>query len=490
MSSRTAVRGHGTAVRALGKGRVYRNLLRRIRATTAQITVIGLGNVGLPTAVVFANAGYRVLGVDVREEVVQAIAGSQVAVGEPGLGKLLDQALRTDRLRLTTNVAEATRLADVIIVCVQTPVTKSRKPDLAYLGSACEVIGANLSPGRLLVIESTVPPGTTDQMVAKILERRSGLKCGTDFWLAHCPERIAPGNGINEFIRTTRVVGGIDASSSQAATELFRKVTQGEVLTTRSVNAEVAKLAENTFRAVNIAFANELALLCESIGVDVSEVIRLTNSHPRVKIHSPGPGVGGPCIPKDQNLLIHAANNTGVDLKVVRAARLVNEQMPRHVCALVFGALKHAGKRNGRPKVCVLGTAYKAGVSSGRYSPAEKVIKELVQSGADVVVHDPHCEETFGAKRVASLSEAARGADCVVILTEHEEYKRIDLPTLRDLMDGRAAIVDARRILSPAQVRGSGILYLGLGLGHGDHGTAIPWTSAKRERSGVRRPSP
>lgn len=485
MSIRTEVRGQGAAARGPRRDSVYRKLLRRIRANTAQITVVGLGQVGLPTAVLFANAGYGVVGVDAREELVQAIASSKLPFGEPGIENLLERVLGTGKLRLATSVAEATRIADVIIVCVQTPVTETREPDLAYLRNACEVLGSNLAPGRLVVIESTVPPGTTDGMVAKILEKRSGLKCGTGFWLAHCPERIAPGNGIDEFTRTTRVVGGVDTWSSQAATDLFRRVTQGEVITTRSVSAEVAKLAENTFRSVNIAFANELAVLCEAVGVDVAEVIRLANSHPRVNIHNPGPGVGGPCIPKDPSLLIYAAKEEGLDLKVVRAAQLVNETMPRHVSELVLSALEHVGKRNGRPKVCILGTAYKAGVSSAQHSPAEKVIKELMRWGADVVVYDPHCEETFGARKAESLSNAARGADCVVILTDHDEYRAIDLSVLRGLINGRAVIVDARRILNPREVTKSGIFYVGVGLGYRDHLDGFNRNPGKHPRSGA-----
>jgi len=345
-------------------------------------------------------------------------------------------------------------------------------------------LGASLSRGRLVVIESTVPPMTTHGLVAKILEERSGLKCGQDFWLAHCPERMAPGNGLREFNSTARIVGGVDAASSQAAADLFRRVTQGEVIVTRAVSAETAKLAENTFRAVNIAFANELALLCESTGVDVAEVIRLANSHPRVRIHNPGPGVGGPCIPKDPSLLIYAAKKKGLDLEVVLAARRVNERMPQHVSRLVLRALRHVGRRNGRPKICVLGTAYKAGVSSARFSPAEKVIKAIAGRGADVVVFDPHCEETFGARRAKTIREAAKGADCIVILTDHDEYKRIDLSVLKDLMNRRAVIVDARRILDPAQVTECGISYIALGRGVGEHAGDIRPTSGRREGSG------
>jgi UDP-N-acetyl-D-mannosaminuronic acid dehydrogenase len=465
LSIRTEVATPKTAAHSRRGVSVFRELLRKIRASTARVAVIGLGHVGLPTAVVFASAGYEVVGVDAKEELVQAIGSSRIPFDEPGIKERLTMALNTGKLQLTTDVANGTRLADIIIVCVQTPVTESREPDLSYLRNACELLGSGLSPGRLVVIESTVPPGATDGLVAKILEKQSGLKCGTDFWLAHCPERLAPGNGIDDFTRTTRVVGGVDAKSSRAATDLFKRVTQGDVIGTGSASAEVAKLAENTFRSVNIAFANELALLCEGIGVDVAEVIRLANSHPRVNIHNPGPGVGGPCIPKDPNLLIYAAKKEGVSLDVVCAARLVNEGMPAHVSELVLRALEHVGNQNGRPKVCVLGTAYKAGISSAWYSPAEKVIKEVAKRSVDVVVYDPYCDETFGALKAHSLHDAVRGADCVVLLTDHDEFRRLDLPALRRLMNRHAVIVDTRRMLNPAQVRGSGIPYIGVGFG-------------------------
>lgn len=469
MSLRTDIREGGAAVHVFEESNAYSHLLGRIRANTAQITVIGLGHVGLPTAVLFADAGYSVVGVDAREELVRAIVSSKYPFDEPAIENLVEKALRTGRLRLTTSVAEATKLADIIIVCVQTPVTEARQPDLTYLTDACEMLGSGLAPGRLVVIESTVPPGTTGNVVAKILEKRSNLKCGTDFWLAHCPERMAPGNGIYEFTKMTRVVGGVDERSSQAATDLFRKVTQGEVISTGSASAEVAKLAENTFRSVNIAFANELALLCERVGLDVIEVIRLANSHPRVNIHAPGPGVGGPCIPKDPSLLIRAGEDARLDLRLVRTARLINEQMPEHVCELIFRTWDRIGRENGKPKVCILGTAYKAGVGNARYSPAKKVIEEIVQWGADVVVYDPYCQETFGARRAANLSEAVKDAGCVVILTDHDEYRKVDLNALRELMRRPAVIVDTKRILSPAEVTRLGLVYVGLGLGDGDH---------------------
>ena len=466
MSTPVAVRRRVVAGRHSGMG-MHADLLRKIREGRARIAVVGLGHVGLPTAVLFAEAGYPVAGVDAREDLVQAIASGRLQHDEPTIAERLGNVIEKGSLRVTTGLPAAAQQADVVIICVQTPVTKNRTPNMRFLRSACDVLGANLCPGQLVVIESTVPPGTTHDMVAKLLERRSGLKCGTEFWLAHCPERMAPGNGLNELATNPRLIGGVDDPSTQAASVLFGKVTKAEVMTTTAGVAEVAKLAENTYRAVNIAFANELALLCEGIGVNVADVIRLANSHPRVRIHNPGPGVGGPCVPKDPNLLLHAARKNGLRLNVVLAARSTNDQMPAHVCGLVRRALLNVRDRNGKPRVSVLGTAYKGGVSSSQGSPSEKVIKEIMAWGVDVVVHDPYCQETFGGEAARTLSEAVKGSDCIVIMTDHDEYKTMGLASLRDAMNAGAAIVDTRRILNPADVASSGISYFGLGIGDG-----------------------
>lgn len=445
---------------------LHADLLRKIREGTARIAVIGLGHVGLPTAVLFAEAGYPVAGVDAREDLVRSIASGSLRHDEPAMTARLGTVVGAGSLRVTTGLPAAAKQADVIIICVQTPVTKNRTPDLRFLTRACRLLGAHLSRGHLVVLESTVPPGTTRE-VASLLEQRSGLTSGTDFWVAHCPERMAPGNGLHELATNPRLIGGLDHAGTQAAASLFGRVSKGEVITTTAGTAELAKLAENTYRAVNIAFANELAVLCEGIGLNVAEVIRLANSHPRVRIHQPGPGVGGPCVPKDPNLLLHAARKNRLRLQVVLAARSTNDRMPVHVGGLIGKALAHLGDRNGTPRVAVLGTAYKAGVSSALGSPSEQVIRELMASGADVVVHDPCSRETFGARAAGTLAEAVTGSDCIVIMTDHDEYKSMDLASLRRVMTAGAAIVDTRRILNPADAAGCGFSYFGLGIGRG-----------------------
>ncbi|UCE10709.1 MAG: nucleotide sugar dehydrogenase, partial [Candidatus Thorarchaeota archaeon] len=331
-------------------------LVGKIREKKARLVVMGLGRVGLPTAAVLANEGFRVAGVDVRQEILRDVSLGRSHFMEPDLEKMIANAVKNGKLAVTDDPL-AVKKADIILICVQTPVTEHRKPDLSYLRKACESIATSLSPGKLVIVKSSVPPGTTRNVVARILEAGSRLRCGEDFWLAHCPERLTPGEALRDFTKNVRIIGGYDETSAEIAAAFYR---DQETLITDATTAEVAKLSENTFRDVNIAFANELALMCERIGVDVMEVRKLANTHPRVNIHKPGCGVGGPCLPKDPLLLINS-----VGAKVARSARIVqssrelNDFMPLHIVKMVVDALRRAGKRIDNSKIAVLGSAYK-----------------------------------------------------------------------------------------------------------------------------------
>ena len=444
---------------------MHEELINKIRTTKAYIAVIGLGRVGLPIAALFTNAGYHVIGVDAKEDLVKAISSLKISLKETNIEKLVKKAVKTGRLKTTTDISKATKLADIIIICVQTPLTEKTEPNLTYLQNVCEDVAKSLSKGKLIIVESTVPPWTTKNLVAKILEEKSKLKCGKDFWLTHCPERMATGKAIQEFIKNARIVGGFNRKSAEVAAELLKKVTEGNIIVADSTCTEVAKLAENTFRDVNIAFANEMALLCEKLGVDVSNVIKLANTHPRVSIHSPGPGVGGPCIPKDPYLLVHSAKDMNFDSKIILASRHLNEYMPLHVVELIMKSLALTERGVGESRICILGTAYKGGVSDPGQSPSRKVIKQIMKSGAEVTVYDPHCKETFGAKAAGNLHAAARGADCVVIMTDHPEFKKIDLSTLKNLMNRKPIIVDGRRVINPSEAEKFNFVYVAVGYG-------------------------
>ena len=442
-----------------------KELVEIIRARKARLAVIGLGHVGLPAAAVFAGAGFQVTGVDLKKEVVEAVSSGKSHIREPGLDELVGRVVRQGRLKATTNIQQAAREADIVIMCVQTPVTQDKEPSLTYLGKACETVAEGLSKGKLVVVQSTVPPGTMKNFVVRIFEEGSGLKCGKDFWVANCPERIASGRAIQEFVENVRIVGGYNSESVEIAVELFKAVTKGEILTTDCTSAELAKLAENAFRDVNIAFANELALICEQMGSDAVEVIKLANTHPRVNIHKPGCGVGGPCLPKDPYLLLHPVKERGFKSRVIEPSRELNDYMSKHTVELVVKALRKLGKDVSESKVAVLGVAYKGEVDETRNSPAERIVRELMDLGAEVVVYDPCCEESFGAGRAQNVNEAVRGADCIVIATDHKMFGELELEKIRALMNENPALIDGRRVVNPSEANRQRFTYFGIGYG-------------------------
>lgn len=437
-------------------------LFNKIQNRCLTITVFGSGYVGLPTAALFADAGFHVTAVDVRPEVVEAINSGVSPINEPGLNELIARNVRAGRLEATLNFKGFFNSTNAFIISVQTPISKNKKPNLSFLNKASKEVGKNLKKETLVVISSTVPPGTMQEKVKPKLESLSGLTADKDFYLAYVPERIAPGNAIKEFVESPRLIGGIGPNSTKIAAELFKTVCK-TVIETNAPTAEIAKLAENTFRDINIAYANQLALICEHHGVDVTEVIKLANTHPRVNIHTPGPGVGGPCLPKDPYLLISKTKPT--DPNIIKIARKINDYMPNHIVKLITKALKNAGKTVKNSKIAILGTAYKANVDDSRLSPAEPIIRKLTSLNATVTVYDPHCNQTFGAKKVDSVYEAVTGADCVAIITDHTEYKNLNLQEIKRLMAEKPAIVDGRRILNPEEVDRLGFLYYGVGFG-------------------------
>lgn len=441
-------------------------LIEKIEQKEAEITVVGLGRVGLVTAVMFAHSGFQVQGVDIKPEILRIVSSGNSPFREAGIGQLVKKAVDSERLTVTDNTSLAAKNADVGVICVQTPLINNKAPNLLYIRKACEDFGQGLSKGKLVVVESTVPPGTTKELVAGMLEKKSGLKCGRDFWLAHCPERIWIGKAIAEFSQSPRIVGGYNPKSTEVAAKLYEKVTQGQILTADCTTAEVAKVAENTFRDVNIAFANELALICEKLDVDVMEVIQLANTHPRVTIHKPGCGVGGPCLAKDPYLLLHSVGKRDFESKLIEISRKLNDLMPDHTVELVADGLKRADKDIKTSKIVVLGTAYRGETSDCTNTPSEKIVRALMHTGAEVVVYDPYCDESFGARTAEELTSAVVEADCLVTVTDHLAFKALKLEEIKRLMNKRPVIVDGRRIVDHIEARNLGFIYLGIGSSH------------------------
>lgn len=415
-----------------------------------RVCVIGLGYIGLPTAAVFATHGYHVIGVDTNQDVVQRVTAGDTNIKEPGLRTLVGAAVNSRNLAAASAVPEA----DVFIIAVPTPIGADHRADLSYVLAASKAVAGRLSRGNLVVLESTVPPGTTEGSVRQILEG-SGLQVGRDFMLAHCPERVLPGRILHELMQNDRIVGGVTPESAEAARGLYARVVEGRILVTDATTAEVVKLAENTYRDVNIALANELARVCMRLGIDAGEVIDLANHHPRVGLLRPGPGVGGHCIGVDPWFLIQAAPE---ETPLMQAARRINDDQPRLVLEMIRAMLGSAPSS----AVAVLGVAYKANVDDVRESPALAVIDGLRRRGVEVRACDTHVPGTRFA--LLPLEEAVAGADLAVILTDHDAFKDLSPLRLAALMR-RKQILDTRRCITPSVWRAAGFTVAVLGSG-------------------------
>lgn len=434
----------------------------RIRDRQLNIVVLGCGYVGLPTAVLFADAGFSVTAVDIKHSIVKNINNCKSPISESGLNELLSRNVQAGRLKAVLPSELKLTTKSAIIICVQTPINLDNKPDLSYLTTAIELIGKQIQKEIILAICSTVPPQTINQKIRPFIESISSLSADNEFYLAYVPERIAPGKSIKEFIEGPRLVGGIGPNSTKIISELFKTVCK-KILQTDAITAEIAKTAENTFRDINIAFANQLALICEQNNADVIKMIKLANTHPRVNIHSPGPGVGGPCLTKDPYLLTH--NTTNQTPSIITTAREINNYMPNHIIELTLSALKNSGKNIKASKIALLGTAYKANVDDPRFSPSESVVRHLIHLGCDVITYDPHCDATFGAKKANFQSEAFKNTDCLILMVDHNEFKHLNLSEIIVQMNTKPVIIDGKRIIDPCLSEKLGFIYYGIGYG-------------------------
>ncbi|MCK5548862.1 MAG: nucleotide sugar dehydrogenase, partial [Thermoplasmata archaeon] len=391
-----------------------------------KLVVVGLGYVGIPVACAFADKGFNVVGIDIVKDKVNSINKGVYPIGgkEPGMRALLKKVVRARRFRASMDFSDCGD-ADFIIISVETPLNpKTRKMDLKVLRSAVTSVGKNLSKGTLISVESTIAPFTTRDVIIPILERGSGLKAGRDFHLVHCPERVMTGRLLLNLRTYDRVIGGIDKRSSDKAKKFYRTVCKGALHTTDALTAELVKTTENAYRDVQIAFANEIALICEEYGIDAFEARKLVNTTPFRDMHIPGPGVGGHCLPKDPILLISKLKD--YRSRIISNARALNDYMPLHVVKLVEDALRESKLKVANSTIILLGLSFLENSGDVRNSPAITIHRELRKRSAKVKVHDPHASYR-GIKVVKSLEQAIKGADCVVIVTAHDEYTKLGL---------------------------------------------------------------
>jgi UDP-N-acetyl-D-mannosaminuronic acid dehydrogenase len=393
-----------------------------------KVCIMGQGYIGLPTAALFSRSHCEVVGVDINEEIIGNLNKGIIHIEEPGIADIIKKSVKNNTYKASLTPEKA----DAFIITVPTPyIIENYSCDLSYVITACETIIPYLEKGNTVIIESTIAPMSTDETIKPIFEK-AGFTIGKDLYLAHCPERVLPGRILEELVHNDRIIGGVTPDCSVKASEVYGQFVEGNLMLTEAKTAELSKCMENTFRDVNIALANELTKICAEIGVNALDVIKMANKHPRVNLHSPGPGVGGHCLAIDPYFIYAKAPETA---KIIKLARDTNNSMPEFVC-------KYVRKIISTGKIAVLGISYKGNTGDDRESPAYEIIAELESDGYEIAIHDPHIKRDD----LVSLADAIDGADLILILCDHNEFKHPDYELISKKMK-KPVIFDTKDII-------------------------------------------
>ena len=407
-----------------------------------------MGYIGLPTATMFSCYGHKVIGVDVNEKVVNNINKGKIIIEEPNLEELVEDVVKKGNLIASISPKES----DVFIISVPTPIKDDKTSDMSYVISATKSIVKYLKEGNIVVLESTSPVGTTEEVVKPIIEE-SGLKVGRDIMLGYCPERVIPGKIIYELKNNDRVIGGIDKKSAEEIRKIYKTIVDGNIYLTDCKTAELCKLMENTYRDVNIALSNELLLICDKLNINVWEVIEYSNKHPRVNLHTPGPGVGGHCLAVDPWFIIEREPELS---NIIKSSRLLNDSMPEYV----YNKIDKILQKDKSKKITILGITYKANTDDMRESPIIKLIDKLLKNNYNVKVFDPYIKDF--QINCQSILEACKDSDLLILGVNHDYFKNLPLDEIKTTMKGNL-ILDTRNFLDKEEVEKSGFIYKLLG---------------------------
>ncbi|MCC7571988.1 MAG: nucleotide sugar dehydrogenase [Candidatus Methanofastidiosum sp.] len=429
------------------------------------IVIVGTGYVGIPVAAMFADKGFNVVGINRTKEKVDLINKGLCPIegDEPNLAQLIEKVVKNKKLVATTDYSPC-KTADAILICVETPFDSDKwEPKYDSLKSALKSVAENMSKNSLVIVESTIAPTTMDTLVKPILENTSKMKAGVDFLLGNCPERVMPGKLLYNIENLPRVCGGINEETRERMLELYAHIVKGELYPTDCITAEVVKTVENAYRDVEIAFANEVALICEKLGINVYEVRELVNKAPYRNMHLPGAGVGGHCLPKDSLLLSYGVKGI-LTPELMILARNLNKKMPLHTAGLLIDALKEKDMDVKDKKITVCGFAYLENSDDTRNTPSLGVINTLKEKGAVVIVHDPFVKSYENLEIKKDFYSTIKDSDALIFVTAHSEYKNLDLDKIKGLMN-TPIIIDGRNIFDKEESIKKGFLYRGVGKG-------------------------
>ena len=441
-----------------------------IENKSLKIAVVGIGRIGLPTALCFANAGFETIGIDINEKLVNMVnSGDYPLKDEPEFDKVFENVLEKKKFSAKTDIAEVVPNSDIVLLSLPTPMNNQNIPDYTALLTVGKSLNGLLCNGQIVIVESTVEPGFIENELLESIEgSEKNLKSGVDFHLAVCPETANPGEIMHDFKKLPRLVGSIDEKISPIVSALYSQVFGVELIPMPNCKtANAVKLTTNVFREINIGFINELSLLFEKLGIDTYTVIEAAKSKYNFQPHYPGPGVGGPCLPVNAYQYLNSSKKIDANfLKIVQDARKINEHMPQHVIELLENAFSESNNSLENSTVTILGISYKPNVHDVQIAPSETVIRLLKEKNVNVKIFDPYfiSETIFGHKIENSISEAISGSNAVLIITGHNEFDNFDIELLSNSMS-KPILVDCTGKINPQSVKSKGIIFRGIGRG-------------------------
>jgi len=443
------------------------NVLESLDSKTLRVCVIGIGRIGLPTALSFAQSGLQTIGVDINENLVQNITSGKFPLkDEPGYEKIFNDVINEKKFSATTNIDEAVPNSDLIILSLPTPMDENNIPDYSALRIVASKLSDILSPNSLVIVESTIEPGFIEDEMVSIISKSGRLEIGKNFFIGVCPENANPGEILHDFTNLPRLVGGINHNITKIIKAIYNFVFSVELVEMPNCKtANAVKLTTNVFRDINIAFVSELSLMFEKLGIDTYKVLEAATKKYNFQVHYPGAGVGGPCLPINSYQLLNTAKRIGSTLNIIESGRKINEKMPEHVIQLTSNAFQESQKSIESSDILILGISYKPNVKDIQLTPAKEIIKKLQNLGAQVHIYDPYFKSTniFDIMTENSIEDIIHNVDATIIVTAHDEFKTIDISSFLKMKT--PILIDTRGIINPFSAKEKKLIFRGLGRG-------------------------
>jgi len=441
---------------------------KSLDSKTLRVCVIGIGRIGLPTALSFAKSGLQTIGVDINSDLVQNIlSGNFPLKDEPGYEEIFNEVLSTKTFSATTKIEDAVPNSDLIVLSLPTPMDKNNVPNYSALTTVASKLSEILSPNSLVIVESTIEPGFIEDEMISLITKSGKLQVEKNFLIGVCPENANPGEILHDFTNLPRLVGGINQNVTKIIKLIYNFVFSVDLVEMPNCKtANAVKLTTNVFRDINIAFISELSLMFEKLGIDTIKVLEAAKKKYNFQVHYPGAGVGGPCLPINSYQLLNTAKRTGVKLNIIEKGRMINEKMPEHVIELLSDAFKESGKFLENSKILILGVSYKPNVKDIQLSPSKHIIEQLQNLGVKIYIYDPFFISTkiFDLKTEENLENILPEMDGAIIVTGHDDFKKINISSFKKMKT--PILVDTRNIIDPISAKKENIIFRGLGRGY------------------------